>query len=102
MFLEFHQQVVSVCSTAEDRDATQSPEEDRNVGAGAASDGSSHDQDVLKEPTTTSSPDTDSPVMINVDVSLRLKMLRWKDAASLTILSNYQRCHLRLFFLTVN
>nr|XP_040042087.1 pericentriolar material 1 protein isoform X4 [Gasterosteus aculeatus aculeatus] len=64
---EFHQQVVSVCSTAEDRDATQSPEEDRNVGAGAASDGSSHDQDVLKEPTTTSSPDTDSPVMINVD-----------------------------------
>uniref|UniRef100_A0AAQ4PK32 Pericentriolar material 1 n=1 Tax=Gasterosteus aculeatus aculeatus TaxID=481459 RepID=A0AAQ4PK32_GASAC len=60
-------QVVSVCSTAEDRDATQSPEEDRNVGAGAASDGSSHDQDVLKEPTTTSSPDTDSPVMINVD-----------------------------------
>ncbi|XP_054459637.1 pericentriolar material 1 protein-like isoform X2 [Anoplopoma fimbria] len=49
----------------------QSPEEESNVGAAAASEGNSHevshDQDVLKESNTTSSPDTDSPVMINVD-----------------------------------
>lgn len=32
----------------------------------------SHDQDAPKEPTATSSPDTDSPVMINVDVSVRI------------------------------
>ncbi|XP_031718975.1 pericentriolar material 1 protein isoform X1 [Anarrhichthys ocellatus] len=65
--------VVAVDSAVEDPDMAecQSPEEDRDVGAAAASEGSSHevshDQDVLKEPNTTSSPDTDSPVMINVD-----------------------------------
>ncbi|XP_037326765.2 pericentriolar material 1 protein isoform X4 [Pungitius pungitius] len=66
---ESHLHVVSVCSTAEDPDVTQcqSPEEDGPVGAGAASDRSSRDQDVLRESNTTSSPDTDSPVMINVD-----------------------------------
>lgn len=55
----------------------QSPEEEGKVGAAAASEGGSavsYDQDVPKESTTTSSPDTDSPVMINVDVSQRLKM----------------------------
>lgn len=56
----------------------QSPEEESKVGAAAATEGSSAvslGQDVQKESTTTSSPDTDSPVMVNVDVSLRLKML---------------------------
>lgn len=46
---------------------------ENNVGAAAASGGSSavsNGQNVTKETTTTSSPDTDSPVMINVDVSL--------------------------------
>lgn len=67
-------------STVEDRDtaAYQSPEEESKAGAAATSEGSSavfHDQDFQKETTTTSSPDTDSPVMINVDVSPRLKML---------------------------
>lgn len=55
-----------------------SPEGESKVGAAAASEGStavSHEQDVPKESTSTSSPDTDSPVMINVDVSSRLKML---------------------------
>lgn len=51
----------------------QNPEGETKVGAAAASEGSSsasHGQDVSKETTTTtSSPDTDSPVMINVDVS---------------------------------
>ncbi|XP_023273199.1 pericentriolar material 1 protein isoform X2 [Seriola lalandi dorsalis] len=50
--------------------ACQSPEEESKVEAAAASEENtavSHDQDVPKEPTTTSSPDTDSPVMINVD-----------------------------------
>lgn len=32
-------------------------------------------QNFTKESNTTSSPDTDSPVMINVDVSQRMKML---------------------------
>ncbi|XP_035811988.2 pericentriolar material 1 protein isoform X2 [Amphiprion ocellaris] len=49
----------------------QSPkEEDGKVGEAAALEESSaacHDQDVPKEPTTSSSPDTDSPVMISVD-----------------------------------
>ncbi|KAM8879224.1 pericentriolar material 1 protein isoform 2-T8 [Spinachia spinachia] len=70
---EFHQRVESACSTPEDPDTTQRqiPQDDRPVGESAASDGSSHevsrDQDVLRESNTTSSPDTDSPVMINVD-----------------------------------
>ncbi|XP_074485631.1 pericentriolar material 1 protein isoform X4 [Sebastes fasciatus] len=65
--------VGTMASTAESRDmvASQSPEEESNVGAAAASEGSSHevsaDQDVPKESVTSSSPDTDSPVMINVD-----------------------------------
>ncbi|KAG7221883.1 hypothetical protein INR49_016909 [Caranx melampygus] len=45
-------------------------EEESKVEAAAASEENtvvSHDQDTPKEPTTTSSPDTDSPVMINVD-----------------------------------
>ncbi|KAI3352504.1 hypothetical protein L3Q82_005455 [Scortum barcoo] len=49
----------------------QSPEEESKCGAAAASEGGSevsHDQDVPKESiVATSSPDTDSPVMINVD-----------------------------------
>lgn len=57
----------------------QRPEEESKVGAAAGSEESchevSHDQDVPKESILTSSPDTDSPVMINVDVSPRLKML---------------------------
>lgn len=60
-------------STVEDRDIVEchSPEEETKAGAAAASVGSSvsNDQDVPKESVTTSSPDTDSPVMINVDVS---------------------------------
>lgn len=51
----------------------QNPEGEPEVGAAVASEGSSsasHGQDVPKDTTTTtSSPDTDSPVMINVDVS---------------------------------
>uniref|UniRef100_UPI0037E9A1CA pericentriolar material 1 protein n=1 Tax=Semicossyphus pulcher TaxID=241346 RepID=UPI0037E9A1CA len=58
--------------TAEDHDMAecQSPEEQSKVGAAASSEGGSavsHGQDVPKEPNTTSSTDTDSPVMINVD-----------------------------------
>lgn len=58
--------------------ACQSPEEESKVEEAIASEENtavSHSQDVPKEPTTTSSPDTDSPVMINVDVSPRVKML---------------------------
>ncbi|KAK2817234.1 hypothetical protein Q5P01_025425 [Channa striata] len=44
----------------------QSPEEQSNVGA-AENCAVSQSQDVPKESTATSSPDTDSPVMINVD-----------------------------------
>lgn len=50
--------------------AYQSPEVESKAGAAATSEASSavfHDQDFQKETTTTSSPDTDSPVMINVD-----------------------------------
>uniref|UniRef100_A0A8C9XGC6 Pericentriolar material 1 n=1 Tax=Sander lucioperca TaxID=283035 RepID=A0A8C9XGC6_SANLU len=65
--------VGSVDSTVEDRDMAecQRPEEESKVGAAAGSEESchevSHDQDVPKESILTSSPDTDSPVMINVD-----------------------------------
>ncbi|XP_068445414.1 pericentriolar material 1 protein isoform X2 [Clinocottus analis] len=60
-------------SALEDPDMAecQNPEEERNLEAAAASEESSqevsHEQDVLKESHATSSPDTDSPVMINVD-----------------------------------
>nr|XP_033479901.1 pericentriolar material 1 protein isoform X2 [Epinephelus lanceolatus] len=70
---EINRSVGTVDSTVEDHDMAecQSPEEESKAGAAAASEGSSHevshDQDVPKESTTTSSPDTDSPVMINVD-----------------------------------
>ncbi len=71
-------------STVEERDvlACQSPEVEGKNEAAAASEGStavSHGQDVPKESTTTSSPDTDSPVMINVDVSSRLKLLLFNE-----------------------
>lgn len=58
--------------------ACQSPEEESKVGAAAASEENtavSHGQDGPKESTTTSSPDTDSPVMINVDVSPSVRTL---------------------------
>lgn len=64
-----------MASVLEQHDMTESqnPEGETQMGAAAASEGSSsasHGQDVPKETTnTTSSPDTDSPVMINVDVS---------------------------------
>ncbi|XP_028254425.1 pericentriolar material 1 protein isoform X2 [Parambassis ranga] len=47
----------------------QNPEEESNVAAAAPYESSDTcpDQDVPKEPTATSSPDTDSPVMISVD-----------------------------------
>ncbi|TKS68424.1 Pericentriolar material 1 protein [Collichthys lucidus] len=56
----------------EERDMTecQRPEGESKVEAAAASEESSavsHGHDNPKEPTTSSSPDTDSPVMINVD-----------------------------------
>ncbi|XP_041640033.1 pericentriolar material 1 protein isoform X2 [Cheilinus undulatus] len=62
----------TVDSPAEDCDMAecQSPEKETNDRATTASEGgstASHDQDIPKEPNTTSSPDTDSPVMINVD-----------------------------------
>ncbi|XP_070831685.1 pericentriolar material 1 protein isoform X1 [Chaetodon trifascialis] len=69
---EISKSVGTVDSTVEERDMAecQSPEGDGDAGTAAASEGSpavSHGQDVPKESTTTSSPDTDSPVMINVD-----------------------------------
>uniref|UniRef100_A0A8C4IH93 Pericentriolar material 1 n=1 Tax=Dicentrarchus labrax TaxID=13489 RepID=A0A8C4IH93_DICLA len=61
-----------VDSTEEEHDiaACQSPEAESEVGAAAASEESSaisHGQEVPKESNATSSPDTESPVMINVD-----------------------------------
>lgn len=61
-----------VNSTAEDCDMAecQSPEEEGQVRAAADSEGGSavsYGQDVPKESSSTSSPDTDSPVMISVD-----------------------------------
>lgn len=49
----------------------QNPEEESNVAVAAPDESSDTcpDQDAPKEPTATSSPDTDSPVMISVDVS---------------------------------
>ncbi|KAM9363528.1 pericentriolar material 1 protein [Symphorus nematophorus] len=69
---EINKSAGTVDSTAEERDMAecQGPEEENKVGAAAASEGSSavsDSPDVPKESNTTSSPDTDSPVMINVD-----------------------------------
>ncbi|XP_041821925.1 pericentriolar material 1 protein isoform X5 [Chelmon rostratus] len=69
---EISKSVGTVDSTVEERDMAecQSPEGESKDGTAAASERSSavcHGQDVPKESTTTSSPDTDSPVMINVD-----------------------------------
>ncbi|XP_032356497.1 pericentriolar material 1 protein isoform X4 [Etheostoma spectabile] len=70
---EINKSVGSVDSTGEDRDMVEClrPEGESKVGAAAASEESchevSHDQDVPKESILTGSPDTDSPVMINVD-----------------------------------
>lgn len=82
------------------------PEEESKAGATAASEGSSavsHDQDVPKESITTSSPDTDSPVMINVDVSVRLKMLK-KHAQDICIffLSDLNKNSVLLFTITLD
>lgn len=69
-FSETNKSVRTVASVVEEHDM---PEGETKAGAAAASEGSSSaslGQDVPKETTTTSSsPDTDSPVMINVDVS---------------------------------
>uniref|UniRef100_A0A8C2ZV87 Pericentriolar material 1 n=1 Tax=Cyclopterus lumpus TaxID=8103 RepID=A0A8C2ZV87_CYCLU len=67
-----YKSVGTVDSTVEDPDMAecQHPKEESNLVAAVASEGShevTRDQDVLKESNTTSSPDTDSPVMINVD-----------------------------------
>ncbi|TMS22933.1 Pericentriolar material 1 protein [Larimichthys crocea] len=69
---EINKSVGTVDSLGEERDMTecQRPEGESKVEAAAASEESSavsHGQDNPKEPTTSSSPDTDSPVMINVD-----------------------------------
>ncbi|XP_070712254.1 pericentriolar material 1 protein isoform X3 [Pempheris klunzingeri] len=69
---EINNPVGTVVSTVEDRDMAecQSPEEETKAGAAAHSEGGSavcDSQDVPKESATTSSPDSDSPVMINVD-----------------------------------
>ncbi|XP_034739477.1 pericentriolar material 1 protein isoform X5 [Etheostoma cragini] len=70
---EINKSVASVDSTGEDRDMAEClrPDGESKVGAAAASEESchevSHDQDVPKESILTGSPDTDSPVMINVD-----------------------------------
>lgn len=74
-FSEIHRSGEMLNSTAEDCDMAecQSPEEEGQVRAAADSEGGSavsYAQDVPKESNSTSSPDTDSPVMINVDVSL--------------------------------
>lgn len=77
-FAEINNSVRAVDSTEEEHDMEkcQSPEEESKDGAAAALEENSvsHGQEVPKESTTTSSPDTDSPVMINVDVSPRLKI----------------------------
>ncbi|XP_074549222.1 pericentriolar material 1 protein isoform X2 [Halichoeres trimaculatus] len=69
---EIHRSGRMVNSTAEDCDMAecQSPGEEGQVRAAADSEGGSavsYGQDVPKESNSTSSPDTDSPVMINVD-----------------------------------
>ncbi|XP_059198657.1 pericentriolar material 1 protein isoform X2 [Centropristis striata] len=55
--------VGTLTSTVEDRDVAKCPSPERECNVAAAS----HDQDLPKESLPTSSPDTDSPVMINVD-----------------------------------
>lgn len=75
IFKEINKSVGTVAAAVEDPDMAecQHPEEESGLGAAAASEGSGHevtaDQDVVKESNATSSPDTDSPVMVNVDVS---------------------------------
>ncbi|KAG8014670.1 Pericentriolar material 1 protein, partial [Nibea albiflora] len=69
---EINKSVGAVDSPVEERDMTecQRPEGESKAEAAAAPEESSavsHGQDNPKEPTTSSSPDTDSPVMINVD-----------------------------------
>ncbi|XP_071401682.1 pericentriolar material 1 protein isoform X1 [Centroberyx affinis] len=64
--LEIVDSAVDECATAE----CQGPEEESKGGAAAVSEvntADSHGQDVSKDSTTISSPDTDSPIMINVD-----------------------------------
>ncbi|XP_073320752.1 pericentriolar material 1 protein isoform X3 [Pagrus major] len=69
---EINNSVRALDSAEEERemDKCQSPQEESKDGAAAALEESSavsHGQEVPKESNTTSSPDTDSPVMINVD-----------------------------------
>lgn len=64
----------AVDSTVTEHDMVecQGPEGEAKANAAAVSQVSSaasRQQDVPKEPTATSTPDTDSPVMISVDVS---------------------------------
>ncbi|XP_029012160.1 pericentriolar material 1 protein isoform X2 [Betta splendens] len=63
--------VEAVDSTVDEQTTVESHEEDSKGGeaAVAASEENTvfHSQDISKEPMSTSSPDTDSPVMINVD-----------------------------------
>uniref|UniRef100_A0A7N9B0H2 Pericentriolar material 1 n=1 Tax=Mastacembelus armatus TaxID=205130 RepID=A0A7N9B0H2_9TELE len=70
-FTEINQSVGTLDSTVEEQNTVwcQSPEEESKPGAAAEEEeeNSTVCQDVPKESTTTSSPDTDSPVMINVD-----------------------------------
>lgn len=66
-------------STVDERNTVecQSLEEECKVGAAAPSEENSavlDGQDVPKDSTATSSPDTESPVMINVDVSPRVNV----------------------------
>ncbi|XP_026159705.1 pericentriolar material 1 protein isoform X3 [Mastacembelus armatus] len=69
---EINQSVGTLDSTVEEQNTVwcQSPEEESKPGAAAEEEeeNSTVCQDVPKESTTTSSPDTDSPVMINVDM----------------------------------
>lgn len=77
----------------------QSPEEERKAGASAvASEREStmyQGQDVTKETTTTSSPDTDSPVMISVDASPNMTYMWLFPLPVVEIMSNL---NLLLFF----
>ncbi|XP_067353306.1 pericentriolar material 1 protein isoform X2 [Channa argus] len=64
MSVETQDSTVEECAILE----CQSPEEEGKAGP-AENCAVSHSQDLPKESTSTSSPETDSPVMINVDVS---------------------------------
>ncbi|XP_072240937.1 pericentriolar material 1 protein isoform X5 [Leuresthes tenuis] len=69
---EISKSAETVDSTVEEHTVLecQNPEEEGEAGAAAATEGDSalsQGQDAPKEPTATSSPDTDSPVLINVD-----------------------------------